>query len=81
MSKLSGDNWIAAWFKLNDEEQALANKLEEEFIVRKKDLSDPGFDSGVSMSPGGPPTRQPGSPGPGKRPKPKGPPRRPPGPP
>lgn len=81
MSKLSGDDWIAAWFKLLNEELALANKLEEEFIVPKKDLSDPGFDSGFSMSPGGPPTRQPGSPGPGKRPKPKGPPRRPPGPP
>ncbi len=81
MSKLSGDDWIEAWFKLLDEELALADKLEEEFIVQKKDLSDPGFDSGVSMSPGGPPNRQPGSPGPGKRPKPKGPPRRPPGPP
>ncbi len=80
MSKLSGDDWIAAWFKLLDEELALADKLEEEFIVQKKDLSDPGFDSGVSMSPGGPPNRQPGSPGPGKRPKPKTP-RRPPGPP
>ncbi len=80
MSKLSGDDWIAAWFKLLDEELALADKLEEEFVVQKKDLSDPGFDTGVSMSPGGPPNRQPGSPGPGKRPKPKTP-RRPPGPP
>ena len=78
--RLSGADWITAWFDLLDEELALADAPDEEFTVPQKNYADGTSTTGGGTSPGGfePGPKGPG--GPGKRPKPKTP-RRPPGPP
>ena len=83
IDRLSGADWITAWFNLLEQELALADQPDEEFAPPQKNYS-PGSTSGgapaVRKAPNNP--FQPGrSPGPGKRPKPKGPKRKPPGPP
>ena len=81
MERLSGADWIAAWFDLLTEELALADEPDEEFAAPQKNYGDSTRSEGFSIGPGGdqPTRRAPGVPG--KRPKPKGPKRRPPGPP
>ncbi|MHC4414178.1 MAG: hypothetical protein ACYS0G_02720 [Planctomycetota bacterium] len=81
MDKLSGADWITAWFGLLEQELALADQPDEEFAAPQKDYSDTTRSESFSAGPDNPfrPSRTPGSPG--KRPKPKGPKRRPPGPP
>ena len=81
MERLSGTDWIAAWFDLLAEELALADMPDEEFAAPQKNYGDNTRSDSFSIGPGGdqPTRRLPGSPG--KRPRPKGPKRRPPGPP
>ena len=77
MDRLYGEDWIAAWFEILDEEMALADKPDEEFVVPQQVVggdSDRGSGSygGPSATPGNQPTNpsQPSSPGgPGRRPK------------
>jgi hypothetical protein len=79
INKLYGDDWIALWHKILEEELALANKPDEDFDVPTVDLDTSesrGTSFGGGSSPGTTPNR-PGGP-PGRRPPP--PPRRPPGP-
>ena len=81
MDKLSGSDWIAAWFELLEQELALAYKPDEEFVVPQKIVSGKRGGSGSSVTPGGAPASPTGTPGgPGRRPPPRNP-RRPPGPP
>jgi hypothetical protein len=85
VNKLSGADWITAWFKVLEEELALADKPDEEFSVPQQDYTDPDDkSSGPSTGPVNPsqpssPSRpsSPGGPNPGKRKK--GPKRAPPG--
>lgn len=76
MDRLSGSDWIAAWFKVIEQEMARADMPEEEFVVPQKDLSQRR--STGTRATNRSPTAPPGPPG--KRPKRKSP-RRPPGPP
>lgn len=69
MNKLYGDDWIALWHRILEEEIELANKPDEDFDVPTVDLDTTegrsgGFGSGTSPgttpnSPGGPPGRRP----------------------
>jgi hypothetical protein len=77
MDRLSGSDWIAAWFDILEQELALADEPDEEFAVPQKDYSDndQGDYGGPSSGPGpsapsdpGRPTA-PGGPNPGKRKK------------
>jgi hypothetical protein len=84
VDRLSGTDWIDAWFKLLDEELAMADEPELEFKPQQRDFTMPESDTGPQMGPSGPDNspRGPGGPGaPGKRPKKNVPKRRPPGPP
>ena len=74
MNRLSGSDWITAWFAVLEEELALADKPDEDFSVPQQDFTDPKDkkSSGPSQSaPSGPsdPGRpsSPGGPNPGKR--------------
>ncbi|MCZ6811190.1 MAG: hypothetical protein O7D97_04230 [Planctomycetota bacterium] len=85
MDRLSGVDWIAAWFAVIAEEEALANKPDEDYRAPQKiyatGSSDGGVPEGPGAQPGGPSPFSPGGPGgpPGRRkPPPK---RKPPGPP
>jgi hypothetical protein len=53
MDRLYGDDPIAIWFEILEQELALADKPDEEFVVPQKDLSDSdrGGYSGPSSSP------------------------------
>jgi hypothetical protein len=74
MNRLSGADWIAAWFALLEQELALADAPDEEVVITQRDVSDPtAEDSGSSSyGPGdGDPSKPsgPGGPGTGRRPK------------
>jgi hypothetical protein len=77
MSKLSGSDWITAWFDILEQELALADKPDEEFAVPQKDYTETKRTSSSGPSTGpipqGPsdPSRPSAPPGtnPGKRPK------------
>lgn len=87
IDRLSGSDWITAWFAILEEELALAEKPDEEFVVPQKDFTEQavavgggGGPSSPSVAPGGPsrgPTAPPPGVNPGKRRK--GPKRTPPG--
>jgi hypothetical protein len=78
MDRLYGDDWIAAWFDILDEEMALADKPDEEFVVPQREVGD---DTPRARSSGGGPAANPTRPstpsapgrpapgGPGRRPK------------
>ena len=79
MDRLYGADWIAAWFEILDEEMALADKPDEEFVVPQQvvgDDSDRGSSSygGPGANPSAPstpsdPSRPTAPSGPGRRPK------------
>ena len=74
MDRLYGSDWIAAWFEILDEEMALAEKPDEEFVVPQQvvgDDSDRGSSSyrgpsvnPISPSPPSAPSRPPAPAGP-----------------
>lgn len=86
MDRLFGVDWIAAWFEVLREEEALANKPDEDYRAPQKiyatggSSGGSGVPEGPGVGPGGPGNpMSPGGGGPGKRkPPPK---RKPPGPP
>jgi hypothetical protein len=69
MNRLSGDDWIAAWFDVNAAEIARAGEPDEAIVVPQQDFTEAaefGGDTGGQLTPGGSPS--PGSPGvPGRR--------------
>lgn len=76
MDNLTGHNWIARWFQILQEEIALADKPDAEFVAQQRDISGAGEASGGTSSgtkPGSPskPGKSrrrppgPGGPGPG----------------
>ncbi len=75
MDRLYGDDWIAAWFEILDEEMALADKPDEEFVVQQREVGDntprasrsSGASPGPMTTPSDPSRPVPG--GPGRRPK------------
>lgn len=79
MDRLHGDDWIAAWFKILDEEIALAEKPDEEFVVPQREVGDDtprpgrGGGGGPSSSPAPSTPTDPSRPTapstPGRRPK------------
>ena len=79
MDRLYGDDWIAAWFEILDEEMALADKPDEVFVVPQRQVGDdtPRSRAGGSRpaaNPTGPstpsdPSRPTAPDGPGRRPK------------
>jgi len=79
MDRLYGDNWIAAWFEILDEEMAMADKPDEEFIVAQREVGDNtprarSSSRGPAANPTGPstpsdPSRPTAPGGPGRRPK------------
>ncbi len=79
MDRLYGSDWIATWFDILDEEMALANKPDEEFVVPQQVVSDDrdrGSSSyrGPAANPSSPsqpsdPSRPTAPDGPGRRPK------------
>ena len=77
MDRLYGRDWIAEWFDILDEEMALANKPDEEFVVPQQvvgDDSDRGNYGGPGANPSAPstpsdPSRPTAPTGPGRRPK------------
>jgi len=79
MDRLYGDNWIAAWFEILDEEMAMADKPDEEFIVAQREVGDDtprarSSSRGPAANPTGPstpsdPSRPTAPGGPGRRPK------------
>ncbi len=78
MDRLYGDDWIAAWFEILDEEMALADKPDEEFVVPQREVGDdtprPRSGGRPSANPTGPsapsdPSRPSAPNGPGRRPK------------
>ncbi|MEE8155283.1 MAG: hypothetical protein V3T53_10065 [Phycisphaerales bacterium] len=86
MDRLSGVDWIAAWFAVLAEEEALANKPDEDYRVAQTiyatGVGSVGTSQGPGIEPDGPGSPLgPGGPGapPGRRPRP--PKRKPPGPP
>ena len=74
MDRLYGDDWIARWFNILEEELALADEPDEEIVIPQRDMSDTTRSSG--SSPSAIPT-SPNSPAPGNKPGPGGPGRRP----
>jgi hypothetical protein len=69
MNRLSGADWIAAWFQVNAEELARADEPDEVVAVPQRDLTEQGDGGAVTgggspISPGGPGRRMPGD-GPG----------------
>lgn len=85
MNRLHGSDLIAEWFRILEEEWALADAPDEEFRVDQVVLVDDSADRSSGAGPGGvgPNPMSPGGGGPnmpGRREKPKGPPRAPPGP-
>ena len=83
LDRLSGTDWIAAWFDVLDQEMALANKPDDDYRVAQTVYATgtEGGGQGGGVRPTGPSNpMSPGGPGlPGRRPKP--PKRKPPGPP
>lgn len=86
MDRLSGTDWIAAWFDVLAQEEALANKPDDDYRVAQtiyaSGIGGAGTSQGPGIQPDGPGNPLgPGGPGgpPGRRPKP--PKRKPPGPP
>ena len=76
LNKLTGTDWIAAWFGILAEEAALAEVPDEELIIAQKNLDDGGVSQsgrrrGPGAGPGAPGPLSPGPGGPGRRPKPK----------
>jgi hypothetical protein len=78
MDRLYGDNWIAAWFEILDEEMALADKPDEVFVVPQREVGDDTPRASSGGRPAANPTRpntpsdpsRPSAPGgPGRRPK------------
>ena len=76
MDRLYGDDWIAAWFAILDEEMALADKPDEEFVVDQRDVGDdtPRSSGGGGANPSSPstpsdPSRPSAPDSPGRRPK------------
>jgi ketosteroid isomerase-like protein len=75
VDRLSGADWIAAWFALLEEELALADAPDEEIVITQRDVSDPNATddpASPSYAPGdGDPSKPsaPGGPGTGRRPK------------
>ena len=79
MDRLYGADWIAAWFEILDEEMALADKPDEEFVVPQREVGDDTARArtggrGPGANPSGPSTpsdpSRPSAPGgPGRRPK------------
>jgi hypothetical protein len=70
MNRLSGTDWIAAWFKVNQEEMARADQLDEVVVIPQRDLGDESGSSRASS--GGMPSLAPaggggGGGGPGRR--------------
>lgn len=61
MDSLSGEDWIAAWYKLWQDDLAMASKPDEEIVIAKSDRSEKQEESassdnegdGPSISPGG----------------------------
>jgi hypothetical protein len=78
VDRLGGSDWISGWFQILDQELALADKPEEEYVVPQRDYSDKersksGGPATGPVNPGSPtpPGRPSAPPGgnPGKRPK------------
>ncbi len=79
MDRLYGDDWITAWFDILDEEMALADKPDEEFLVPQREVGDDtprarGGGGGPVTNPTGPntpsdPSRPSAPGGPGRRQK------------
>ncbi|MGA1045227.1 MAG: hypothetical protein ACO3ZY_08510 [Phycisphaerales bacterium] len=70
MNKLSGSDWIAAWFEVNRGEIARADEPDEAVAVPQQDFTEAAnVDAGAGSSPGGiTPGGAPGAPGvPGRR--------------
>lgn len=76
MDRLSGADWITAWFALLDEELALADVPDDEGTIQKRDVGDPnrpdsedspGYSNPGESDPSKP--SAPGGPGTGRRPK------------
>lgn len=70
MNRLSGTDWIAAWFKVNKDEMARAEELDEVVVIPQRDLGDE--DGSSRPSAGGMPSLVPaggggGGGGPGRR--------------
>jgi hypothetical protein len=78
IDRLGGSDWIAAWFEILEEELALADKPDEDYVVPQQDYTEPKeATSRGSSGPTGNPSRPtspsrpsaPGGGGGGKRPK------------
>jgi hypothetical protein len=64
MNSLSGEDWIAAWYKLWQDDLALASKPDEEIVIVQRDRSEKTDEPEMTETTGQP-TMTPG--GPGKR--------------
>lgn len=76
MERLTGTDWIAAWFAILDEELAIANMPDIDLVIAQTVYDNSGgglpSSSGGGISPGGPGPLGPSGPGPGRRKKPPG---------
>jgi len=68
MNRLSGADWIAAWFKVNKDELARAEEPDELIVIPQTDFSEKadlteGSGDGPGFTPGGPGPGAPGVPG------------------
>jgi hypothetical protein len=79
IDQLSGDDWIARWIEINEEEMRLANKPDETFEIEPVEINNTASAGGTSSGGGPGGTKPGGAPGPGRRKPPKAP-RKPPGP-
>lgn len=84
MDRLTGTDWIAAWFGILDDEWALADVPDEDLIIAQKNYdtgnSGESSGSGPGVQPGAPNPMSPGAPGGTPHRRPKQPKRAPPGP-
>lgn len=68
MNRLSGEDWIAAWFDVNASEIARASDPDEEVVIPQQDFSEAAEFGDTGSGPGITPAGSPGSPGvPGRR--------------
>lgn len=68
MNRLSGDDWISAWFDVNAAEIARATEPDEEVVIPQQDFSEAAEFDSTGSGPGITPAGSPGSPGvPGRR--------------
>jgi len=68
MNRLSGDDWISAWFDVNAAEIARATEPDEEIVIPQQDFTEAAEFSDTGSGPGITPAGSPGSPGvPGRR--------------